>query len=124
MARAVGLNTPSYYDVEADDDEVTGNISLATLAAIARTLHTTVIELVEGPDAPGGTTRSAFELVALVEARIAAEDLTVHAYGERIGWDLTPLFVNTEHLWKYPLVMLQALCDDVAVDWKEFIGKT
>jgi len=31
VARAVGLNKPSYVDVEGHDDEVTGNISLATV---------------------------------------------------------------------------------------------
>ena len=55
VARAVGLNKPWYYDVEGRDDEVTDCISLATLMAIARTLGTTALELLEGPGHLGGS---------------------------------------------------------------------
>src|SRR5690349_16439660 len=85
VARAAGLNKPSYYDVEASDYEVTGNISLATLTAIARCMGTTAVELLEGPGTHTNN-RPISELVALAKARIAADHLTVEAYGHRFGW--------------------------------------
>jgi hypothetical protein len=121
VARAIGLNKPWYYDVEGRDDEVTDTISLATLIAIARTLGTTVIELVEGPGSHVSSKRSRSDLVALTRARIAAECMTVDAYGDRIGWDVTSILVNPEDVERYPLVMLQALCEELGVDWKEFV---
>lgn len=125
VARAVGLNKPWYYDVEGRDDEVTGNISMATLMAIARTLGTTAVELLGGPGTVGGAPkRSSADLVDLARARIAAEHLTVDAYGDRIGWDMAPVLKNPEHVWQYPFAMLQALCEDVGVDWKEFVDGT
>jgi transcriptional regulator with XRE-family HTH domain len=122
VARAVGLNKPWYYDVEGRDDEVTGNISLVTLMAIARTLGTTTVALLDGSGTVGGASkRSSADLAALARARIAAERLTVGAYGDRIGWDMAPVLKNPEHVWQYPFVMLQSLCEDLGVDWKEFV---
>lgn len=122
VARAVGLNVPWYRDVEGDDDEVTGNISLGTLMAIARTLNTTTVELLEGPGTLGGAAeRSELELGDLARARIAAGGLTIEQYSERIGWDMAPVLASPEHLRRYPIVMLQALCHDLGVDWKDFV---
>jgi len=122
VARAVGLNKAWYHDVEARDDEVTGNISLGTLIAIARRQGTTAVELLEGPVTHAGRSkRSSADLVALAQARIAAERLTEEAYGDRIGWDMAPVFANPEHVWEYPFDMLEALCHDLGVDWKQFL---
>lgn len=121
VARAVGLNKPGYYEVEEHDDEVTGNISMATLMAIARTLGTTAAALLGGPGTTLASKRSSAELAVLALARIAAERLTADAYGERIGWDIAPVLTNPDHVWQYPLVMLQSLCQDLGVDWKEFV---
>ena len=122
VARAVGLNKPWYYDVEGRDDEVTGNISMTTLMTIARTLGTTVVALLEGPEMAGAPSkRSSAELAALARARIAADGLTADAYGDRIGWDIAPVLKNPEHVWQYPFAMLQSLCEDLGVDWKEFV---
>src|SRR3954470_22854729 len=97
VARAVGLNKPSYYDVEGSDDEVTGNISMAILAAIARFLGTTPVEVLEGEGTqPGRAKRPTSDLVALARARIAADRLTIEAYGDRFGWNLAPVFENPE----------------------------
>jgi hypothetical protein len=122
VARAVGLKEPSYYDLESHDDEVTGNISLGTLAAIARALGTTTVELLDGPDTIGpAARRSPSFLVDLVRSRITSDGFTVHAYGDRIGWDMEPVLANPEYMWKYPFDMLHALCEDLGVDWKECI---
>jgi transcriptional regulator with XRE-family HTH domain len=125
VARAVGLNVPWYRDVEGHDDEVTGNVSLGTLMAIARTLNTTTVELLEGPGAlDGASKRSGLELADLARARIASDGLTVKEYGDRIGWDMAPVLAAPEHLQRYPVVMLQALCHDLGVDWKAFVDGT
>lgn len=122
VARAAGLNKPWYFDVEGRDDEVTGNISLRALKAIARVLGTTPLELLEGPGVVGAAAPgSAAALVELVQARIDAERLTVEAYGSRIGWDMVPVFADPEHLWEYPFDMLRVLCEDLAVDWRAFL---
>jgi transcriptional regulator with XRE-family HTH domain len=123
VALAVGLNEPSYYDLEAHDgEEVTGNISLGMLSAIARTLRTTTVELLEGHGAVGpASRRSPSVLAELARARVAADGVTVDAYGDHIGWDVVPVLANPEHVWEYPFAMLHALCEDLGVDWKEFI---
>jgi transcriptional regulator with XRE-family HTH domain len=122
VAQAVGLTKPSYYDLEDSDDEVTGSISMATLAAIARFLGTTPVEVLEGQATqPGRPKRPSSDLVALAQARIAADRLTVEAYGNRFGWNLAPVFDNPERVWEYPFEMLQALCDDLGADWKQFL---
>jgi hypothetical protein len=122
VARSAGLNTPWYFDVEGHDDEVTGNISLGALKAIARSLATTPLELLEGPGMVGSLTyRSAASLMDLVKARIDAEHLSVDAYGSRIGWDLTSVLAEPERLWEFPFEMLRALCGDLDVDWREVL---
>jgi transcriptional regulator with XRE-family HTH domain len=122
IARAAGLNKPSYYDVEASDDEVTGNISLATLTAIARYLGTTAVELLEGPGThTHRNNRPMSELVALAKARMAVDHLTIEGYGDRFGWNLAPIFEDPRRVSEYPLEMLQALCEDCGADWKQFL---
>lgn len=122
VARAVGLNKPSYYDVEASDDEVTGNISLATLTTIARCLGTTVADLLDCPETHAtNLSRPIFDLMALAQARMAAEHLTVEAYGNRVGWNLAPAFENPERIWDYPFEMLRALCGNLGADWTQFL---
>ena len=123
VARSAGLNKPSYFDVEAYDDEVSGNISLRALKAIARTLGTTAVKLLEGPDtADASCHRSAAAVVDLVRARISAECGTIDAYSERVGWDMNPTLANPDHLWDYPFDMLRELCDDLAIDWREVLA--
>jgi transcriptional regulator with XRE-family HTH domain len=122
VAQAVGLNKSSYYELESHDDEATTGISLGILRAVARTLGTTAVELLEGPDAVRPRSGQALSiLVDLVRTRIASHGLTVDAYGDRIGWDVAPVLANPEHVWEYPFDMLHALCEDLGVDWKEFI---
>ena len=124
VARAVGLNKPSYYDLEASDVEVTGNISLATLTAIARCLGTTTVELLEGPRTDASrSNRPQSDLLALAQARIAAVGLTVKAYGDRLGWNLAPVFENPERIWEYPFDVLRSLCDDLGADWRQFLDR-
>src|SRR3954453_6908226 len=90
VARAAGLNRAWYFDVEERDDEVSGNISLRALQAIAHSLGTTPLEILEGPRAAGASSpRSAKALVDLVKVRIGAEHLSVDAYCSRIGWDVS-----------------------------------
>jgi transcriptional regulator with XRE-family HTH domain len=126
VARAAGLNNPTYiFHVEVQDDEFTGNISLRALKAIARTLETTPLEILEGAGAVGASPhRPAAWLADLVKARLDAERLTIDCYGDRIGWNVRSILGDPESLWDFPLVMLQALCDDLGVDWKDFIDGT
>jgi hypothetical protein len=70
--------------------------------------------------APKDVARSV-DLAEASEARIATEHLTIDAYGDRIGWNVAPILANPERVWEYPLVMLQALCDDLRVDWHAFV---
>jgi transcriptional regulator with XRE-family HTH domain len=122
VARAAGLNKPSYFDVEGHDDEVTGNISLRSLSAIAHALKTTPLELLAGHGAVGlASPRPAAELPDLARVRLSGERLTVEEYGDRIGWDLAPVLADPEYLWEYPFDMLHSLCEDLEVDWREWI---
>jgi transcriptional regulator with XRE-family HTH domain len=119
VAAAVGLNKPWYYDVEAYDYEVTDNISLRKLAAIARTLGTTVPEIIDGARTSVPVAKQS--LAELARARMASEAMTVDAYSERIGWDIRPVLANPEQVWEYPFCMLAALCADLGADWRAFI---
>jgi transcriptional regulator with XRE-family HTH domain len=122
VAEATGLNRPWIYDLEADDDEVVGNISLRVLAVLARTVGTTPLQLVEGPASRAVVVRrSAAALAMLMRSRIDndAPALTIEALGDRIGWDIAAFAADPDQLWEYPLVMLQALCADLNVDWRE-----
>lgn len=124
VARSAGLNKPTYiFHVEADDDEVRGHVSLRALKSIARTLGTTPLEILEGAGAVNASSpRSSASLAALVKARIDAENLTVDGYGERIGWNVEPILGDPERLWDYPFDMLQALCGELGLDWREVIA--
>ena len=122
VARAAGVNKSSYYDVEASDDEVTGNISVATLRAIACCLGTTALELLEGPGAnTNRNNRPISDLVMLAKARMAADHVAVEAYSDRLGWNVAPILEDPRRVEEYPFDMLQALCDDCGADWKQFL---
>jgi transcriptional regulator with XRE-family HTH domain len=123
VARAAGLNKPTYvFHVEARDEDVTGNISLRALKAIARTLGTTPLEILEGAGAVrAGAHRSSASLADLVRLRIDAENLTVGSYGDRIGWNVESILRDPGRLWDYPFEMLQALCEDLRVDWRDVL---
>jgi transcriptional regulator with XRE-family HTH domain len=123
VARSAGLNKPTYiFHVEADDDEVRGNISLRALKSIARALGTTPLQILEGADAVAASSRRSSASVAeLVKARIDAEHLTVGGYGDRIGWNVSPILDDPERLWDYPFDMLHALCGELGLDWREIV---
>ena len=124
VASAVGLSKSWYHEVEFHDDEAAGNISLGTLEAIARRLGTTAVELLEGPGAAiAAGKRSLPVLVDLARTRMASEGLTMESYSNRIGWDMAPVLANPDCVLEYPFVMLRALCEDLGVDWKEFIDR-
>jgi ribosomal-protein-alanine N-acetyltransferase len=124
VANATGLNKPWIYCLESHDDEVVGNISIRVLAVLAGTVGTTPLALIDGSLAATVVHRRSPEaLAALIERRIELEGLTAEHWGERIGWDISPFLADPQHLWEYPLDMLQALCSDLGVDWRETLAE-
>jgi len=125
VAQGAGLNYDWYFDVEHDDGEVTSNLSLDSLIAIAAALWLTPLGILEGPDFPQPAERvSLAELAELAMRRMEETELPLEAFSERVGWEMAPVFADPESIRGYTVDALRDICREVGVDWHAAIPQS
>ena len=116
IASLAGLSDMEYFDLEAYDDELTTVLSLAQIKRVAAALGVPTLALFsdELPSVPRRIPYA--ELVALVDAHLAA-GLSREAFEDEVGWDLAAFFESEERaLSDYGVDFLQDVCSGLGID--------
>src|ERR1044071_3945837 len=79
MAELIGINLPSYYDLESYDDEVLDCLSLCELKKMCQVLNITPVDLLsdEANEHRGLNHLPFAEFIETVERYVASEGITV-----------------------------------------------
>jgi transcriptional regulator with XRE-family HTH domain len=118
LAVRVGLNENWWRDAEVDDNEVTGNLSLADISVFCGVVGISSHYLLFGPDVPLSTADLGFtELSEALNARIAREHLTVEAATELVGWELRDVLIDPSEFWNFTVDGLRDTCRFAGVSW-------
>jgi transcriptional regulator with XRE-family HTH domain len=119
LARRIGISLSSYRDLEARDEETFTVLSLGNLVRLAHELNLAPRTLLFGADAPeeGEGTITLDEVSRKLRDRQAASGLSVHEFGDTIGWDVEQLLSEPAALWDFNLVGLRDVCKAVGIDW-------
>ena len=119
LAERLGITVPAYQDLESDDSEAFMCVSLSQLHELGSALRVPPRQLL-APEGlvPPEQTVSMGELVARVQAMMAAEGVTADQFGERVGWDVSSALADPASAWvEWNPDGLRDICAAVGVDW-------
>jgi DNA-binding XRE family transcriptional regulator len=119
-ARQMGISSPSVWDIESHEDELSSCYSPSEVQRFCRVLGVRPIELfgVEVAEPP----ISAVELVRLIREQCQSRGVTLEQFEDSVGWRLSACIEPPEHLLADISVDgLQWLCRELGVDWRRVI---
>ena len=119
MAELIGINLPSYFDLESYDDEVVDCLSLSELSKMYRALNMTHADLFsEEVRGSGNADHLSFaEFIEKVKSHIEAHGMTVPEFEDKVGWELESLLNDPEEIWERNVQFLKEVCVEVGVNW-------
>ena len=122
MAERVGINLPSYFDLESYDDEIFTCLTLEEVTRLARALGITVRSLIASDPVGSPGAISMRDLVERVRQRVADQGITADALFERVGWDISPALDDPESAWRdWNIDCLRDVCAEIGVDWQSVV---
>ncbi len=119
-ARQMGISSPSVWDIESHEDELSSCYSPSEVQRFCRVLGIRPIKLfgVEVAESP----ISAVELVRLIREQCQSRGVTLEQFEDAVGWCLSACIEPPEHLLADISVDgLQWLCRELGVDWRRVI---
>jgi transcriptional regulator with XRE-family HTH domain len=118
VASRWGEQASMYWDLELYDDEVFTNISVRQLQRLAAVLGTSVNALLFGEEAASNFPSAPYvDVVARLRVRMADDAISLEQLGDRIGWEIRPLFTDPGTLGELPISGLRSVCRAAGVDW-------
>lgn len=119
MAESIGINLPSYYDLESYDEEVIDCLSLKELKQMCEVLKIAPVDLLS--DAAKNNSRlnhlSFTEFTEMVKKHIESKGITVSEFEDRVGWEIEELLNHPESVWQRNVQFLKDTCSVLGVDW-------
>jgi DNA-binding XRE family transcriptional regulator len=119
MAELIGINLPSYYDLESYDDEVLDCLSLYELKKMCQVLNITPAELLS--DEANNDRRLNHlpfaEFIETVKKYLASEGITVAEFEDKAGWEMEGLLNNPEEIWERNVQFLKDVCGELGINW-------
>jgi transcriptional regulator with XRE-family HTH domain len=117
-AGAVGVTKNELYDLEAYDEEMHHNVSLATARRLATVLEVSLpaLFIVDELREPGRRVPFA-SLPAALRAHLEASGETAEAFGARAGWDIGPALDEPLAMWEWCPDGLRDVCRAIGVNW-------
>jgi transcriptional regulator with XRE-family HTH domain len=121
VAERLGLNAAWYDDLEQNDDELASTLTLFQAMDIASVLGVTLRELVT-EDAAGEEPIPLVELPERIRDHIARAGTSVEALEAQVGWSLDDLLASPVTVAaEVPVAFLQALAEQLAIDWLRLV---
>ena len=121
VAQQVGISTPSVWDIEGHEDELSDCYSLLELQKIAQTLGVRPIELF-GSEISNDPV-SAYELVRLIHEQCRLRGITLVEFEDIVGWRLSSDIDTPERLFGgITTEGLRWLCAELDLDWRRVIS--
>jgi len=114
LAATAGLNLAWYYDLETHEDELTSNVSLGSIARLARALGVKPSALYGGQST---ATISLDHLASLVREHVARSGKSLEDFETATGWSVADALANPEEFRKFNVDGLRATAEAVNVDW-------
>ena len=119
MAELIGINLPSYFDLESYDDEVVDCLSLTELRKMYRALNMTPADLfsdeARGSDDAGHLSFAEFS--KKVKSHIESHGMTVPEFEDKVGWELESLLNDPEEIWERNVQFLKDVCVELGINW-------
>src|SRR3954453_18484844 len=119
-ARQMGISTPSVWDIENCNDEISDCYSPSQVRQFCRVLGVRPHELfaIETTESPV----SAVELVRLIHEQCRSRGITLEQFEDAVGWRLSQCIEPSERLLEDISVEgLRWLCRELGIDWQRVI---
>lgn len=119
MAELIGINLPSYFDLESYDDEVIDCLSLTELKKMCQVVKITPVDLLSDKAKIQGRLNhlSFAEFIETVKKHIASEGMTVREFEDKAGWEMEGLLNNPEEIWERNVQFLKDVCGELGINW-------
>lgn len=117
VAEAIGLNLPSYYDLEGVEDEVQSCISLRELQALSRTLRVDPGWIVTGKSQLMGSNIGLASVPALIRSHLEDRGITLADFEEQAGWMVGETLADGAAIWGWNVDCLTDVCHVLGIDW-------
>ncbi len=117
VAQAMGINLPSYYDLESYGDELYMCPSLSDLRSLCKFLGITGSVLFTGQERATGISPS--ELARRMVERREELGLCWPDFEELVGWGIQGLVDDPNVAWEWNVDCLRDLCQVLRCDWIE-----
>jgi transcriptional regulator with XRE-family HTH domain len=115
LAAAAGLNLEWYYDLETYDDELTSNVSLGSIARVAKALGVRPSALYGGEESKGIV--SLEKLALLVRDHVQRSGKSIGEFETKIGWSVSAALADPEKFREFNFDGLRATCEAIDVNW-------
>jgi DNA-binding XRE family transcriptional regulator len=119
MAELIGINLPSYYDLESYDDEVLDCLSLYELKKMGQVLKIAPVDLLsdEANNHSGPNHLPFAEFIETVKKYIASAGITVAEFEVKAGWEMEGLLNNPEEIGERNVQFLKDVCGVLGINW-------
>ena len=120
-ARQMGISSPSVWDIESCEDELSSSYSPSELQQFARVLGIRPAEFfgtqVSEPPV------SAVEFVRLIREPCTLRGVSLEQFEDTVGWRLSDCIAPPERLLEgISIDGLQSLCRELGIDWHRVIS--
>jgi transcriptional regulator with XRE-family HTH domain len=118
LAALLGMSSASYFDIEANDDELEMVLSLRQVKLLAEHLGVSTAELFGKERVPTERRLEYRMLVVRTEDYLRSAGISEETLVEQVGWELRDFFTSEDAtLDNYPVDFLKSLCDVLQVPW-------
>ena len=120
LAEDIGITSGTYYDLEALDSEWRESVSIEGLHILCAQLKTKLPKLLW----PKGEPRTALpyeQLCGLIRKKLAAEQLPLEEFEDRVGYLLGPALENPAAVGKWNLECLFSVCAALGVEGSSYL---
>lgn len=117
VASEAGINLPSYYDLEAVEDEITNAISLGQLQLLSVALKTPLRVLFGDNEPPAHDSVSWVDLVQQIHRLIQARRETVEEFENRVGYEMRSALADPRRISEWNVDCLRAVCAELGINW-------
>jgi len=122
VAARIGINTPSYCDLESYEDELFMTLELAQIVRICQSLQITPRHLLSCP--PAVPARQPEELKRVVIAYCQGAGAAVSEFEERAGWKIGAFLRDPQREFqKWCLAELRDVCCTLGLSYMEFLPR-